>query len=675
MRFLLGPGTRRLRWIRLREALLVALRSLVLFLIACALLRPTASEEREVAGASGLRRGVVLVVDTSPSMAYRAAADSPSVFERARSRCEEVLSGLGDGDLAVVLTPAEAGGAERPLPPLDARRAVLALALGRGRFVLSSAIESARTAASRLPAASVEVVVISDFQASAVVPADAAHWRLVAARFAEHKPQPRLVLVDCGAPEPRNHYVAAIERDDLLVTRGADVAFRARIGGIKKAAEPFAVRLFVDGRLAEETSVSPVNVVPPADQSKPPAPVEARSRATATSSETGTDEIEVEFRPRFEADGRSKVRVELAADGLEADDALDRAVVVHDRVDVLVVESPPLAGEPAGSGSGRYVDLALLPPASDGARSSILDQLPFRPARAAEVKRDDVAKALTVVLADVERVGEDGAQLLEAHLRRGGGVVVFAGARADAVKYSAVLVRSGQGLLPAELVSRRSAAPQDSFQPGELLTTHPALSLFRDPRQGDLGRVEVRHYWETFVAEASAAYAGPSQPAATVLARIEGGGPWILERRFGQGRVILVTTSAEPDDSTLPRTPLFVPLLHRMVLAAASALSDAAEDEVQPGLPRPKLPPEESRLERADGEAIEGVAAALGAALVCEGDELPRAAHRVRSESELWPHALGLALLCLFVELVVVRRLARGRVLPSLGRGSDPRSA
>ncbi len=58
-------------------------------------------------------------------------------------------------------------------------------------------------------------------------------------------------------------------------------------------------------------------------------------------------------------------------------------------------------------------------------------------------------------------------------------------------------------------------------------------------------------------------------PAETVLARLAGGDPLILHKAFGRGHVILVTTAATTDWTTLPVRHLFLPLLVRIVHLAA----------------------------------------------------------------------------------------------------------
>ena len=55
--------------------------------------------------------------------------------------------------------------------------------------------------------------------------------------------------------------------------------------------------------------------------------------------------------------------------------------------------------------------------------------------------------------------------------------------------------------------------------------------------------------------------------------------PWIIERSQGAGKIILFLSSAAPAASDLPRTPLFVPLLHRMVRYLALGPSSSLASE------------------------------------------------------------------------------------------------
>ena len=70
-------------------------------------------------------------------------------------------------------------------------------------------------------------------------------------------------------------------------------------------------------------------------------------------------------------------------------------------------------------------------------------------------------------------------------------------------------------------------------------------------------------------------------PADSVLARLSGGDPLLLEKPFGQGRVILCTTAITTSWSNLPLRNLFLPLMMRVVFLASR--TQAAPSQVLAG--------------------------------------------------------------------------------------------
>ena len=72
VRFFLVRRSSRLRWIKLREALLILIRTLAIAVIVLAFLRPVQTVHVETTDEDdAVRRGVVLVIDSSVSMSYR----------------------------------------------------------------------------------------------------------------------------------------------------------------------------------------------------------------------------------------------------------------------------------------------------------------------------------------------------------------------------------------------------------------------------------------------------------------------------------------------------------------------------------------------------------------------------------------------------------------------------
>ncbi|MEC7922350.1 MAG: BatA domain-containing protein, partial [Planctomycetota bacterium] len=153
LRFFLNRQKGKLRWMRLREALLISVRTLALALIVYALLGPVSLVEKELGADSTSSRGLVLAFDTSFSMSYRPDGEGGNLLDRAKARGRRLLAELKPGDAALLLDPARPPGeAAGELFRREKNRAELEeISLGAGRFELLHAIDDAIEGASRLP--------------------------------------------------------------------------------------------------------------------------------------------------------------------------------------------------------------------------------------------------------------------------------------------------------------------------------------------------------------------------------------------------------------------------------------------------------------------------------------------------------------------------------------------
>jgi hypothetical protein len=60
-------------------------------------------------------------------------------------------------------------------------------------------------------------------------------------------------------------------------------------------------------------------------------------------------------------------------------------------------------------------------------------------------------------------------------------------------------------------------------------------------------------------------------PSSAVLGRLDTGGPWLVERNQGRGRVLALATPIDAEAGTLPVNPDFVPLAHELIFYLAGA--------------------------------------------------------------------------------------------------------
>jgi hypothetical protein len=166
-----------------------------------------------------------------------------------------------------------------------------------------------------------------------------------------------------------------------------------------------------------------------------------------------------------------------------------------------------------------------------------------------------------VVLADVPRLTEPQAAGLTRFVEDGGGLFIFLGPRADQGFYNEQLRRSGQGLLPARLDGIESVKADRAATLDVKRFLHPALDLFREEPNCTLGQAAHTRWWK-----ATAETHGQGTP----VALFANDDPWLIERTFAQGRVLLSTLPFDRSwDGHLPKTWEFPVLAHEIMFALA----------------------------------------------------------------------------------------------------------
>jgi len=111
-------------------------------------------------------------------------------------------------------------------------------------------------------------------------------------------------------------------------------------------------------------------------------------------------------------------------------------------------------------------------------------------------------------------------------------------------------------LLGVENLTLEEVHPDNYAMLGEIDFRHPLFAPFADPRYSDFTKI---HFWRYRRLAPSAI------PAARVIARFDNGDPALLEVPVGKGRVFVLTSGWQPDDSQLALSTKFVPLLYSML--------------------------------------------------------------------------------------------------------------
>jgi hypothetical protein len=536
----------RRRRMKIEQWLLLAVRIAIPIVLALCLARPVFTALRSF----GLgKTSLVVLLDDSYSM--RAAATGGSPAERARQDLTRILDELpGGSDVQVIL----AGGTPSAL--LDEPTTVTEEISGRlaevnslaGPVRVNDALQAAVAALGRSQNAAREVIVLSDFQAG--------DWQAAADGAAlpalesllQQEPVPQLTFYQMLADGSENLSLAGADLSALVLAQGQPVGVRARLRN--HGAKPWqdvVVHLEADG---------------------------ARLRSTRVSLPANGESV-VHFTHAFDSTGDHSLAVRLEGDSFVEDNAFHAVVQVRDQLNVLLVDGDP-STTPLG-GAVDFLELALAPYQS--ASASLKDLVRTTRVEARRFRAEDLRGKEVVILADVERLQGNRLAELDAFVRGGGGLIVFAGPHCDLEWYNREFHRRGEGLYPAAIagLQRAQGAPARILQQR---LTHSAVLYFNDARGGRLQDAEFQSWFEF----------SPAEGVQPVL-QLDRGVPLLLEKAVGRGRVLAFAATADAEWSNLPLQPFYVPLMQR--LAAHLATQNAGAAWSPTGVPlRLVLPPE-----------------------------------------------------------------------------------
>jgi hypothetical protein len=519
MRFLRVSLERNQRRLRLEDLLLLLLRGLLILLIALALARPVFQS----ADAVGLGRAAitgVIVLDNSASM--RATDGVQSRFARARAYAETIVDTLPESSALAVLVASDVVRGLIPEPSRDlnlVRKVLRDAPLSDRATHLLPALRQAVDTLERRGGARREIYVITDGQALG--------WQdlpEIVRWLQEHRVTLHANFIFIRDPERHNLAVTGLRLASGLTPVEQALRFEVQV---TNAGDQDAVDVPVRLR---------VNAEPPSDQA-----VMDRLPARTTRS--------VSLFARLPAEGPHTVTAEVPGDRVPGDDQRVLAVTATRRLRLLLVD-----GRLARDARDRetfYLRQALTPVEAAAAADYFIEPVVVSSADLETTRLDDYA---AVLLANVADFSQSTAAGLEQYVKRGGGLVVFPGAAVNPRFYNDELF-ARYGFLPARLGSLREAPEAESAWRWQAKDyAHPITALWNDPAAGTLASARFQK-----------AYALEPATNAAVVVRFTDGQPGIVERAWGQGRVVLWASTASTAWNDLPVRPAWVPLLYRML--------------------------------------------------------------------------------------------------------------
>src|SRR5262249_30790271 len=230
--------------------------------------------------------------------------------------------------------------------------------------------------------------------------------------------------------------------------------------------------------------------------------------------------------------GSNRATVEISGDDFALDNRYFFSIRRDDQQKVLVIETP-------GRGRSESFFLQQALAAGENAQHSLTVKTP------GTVNPSEVESYQIVVVNDAN-VGDALAESLKKFAQRGGGLILAAARHAEPDQFNKFF----SGVAPvqlAEIAQGRAYAPLS-----QLRTDHALFAPFA--KSGRLASPRIYAHRTCRVND-----------GAITVAALDDGSPIIVDGVSGKGRVVFVATSLDTSWNDVPLTPLYLPLMRRML--------------------------------------------------------------------------------------------------------------
>lgn len=248
------------------------------------------------------------------------------------------------------------------------------------------------------------------------------------------------------------------------------------------------------------------------------------------------EQVTRRFRATFATAGSHQLQANLESDVIEIDNVRYFACDIPQQFPVLLID-----GSREGD-DGYYLRTALSP----GGNS--------KPGWNPEVQRADflrqheqLDKYAAICLLDVPRLDDAEVKALENYVEQGGGLGIFLGPGIQRPFYNEQFYRDGEGLLPVLLDKPAQLfSVADPTTPDIKVGDHPLFRIFGGQRNSFLSLAAVNFYFAV-----DPKWQPSEDGEVNVLANLRNGAPYVVDKKFGEGRVMLQLSKLSPKSTDL----------------------------------------------------------------------------------------------------------------------------
>lgn len=527
----------RIRRVKIRQIILLILRTFLIILLVFAFSRPTLRGTHQLLPGSKAKTTAVIVLDDSRSMT--AADEKGEYFKQAQLAASAIFDLLDEQDEVYVypLSSARRQTAASLFPDSPKRATRNTIDELKPTWIFSRLNDAVRASAEvfhRSVHFQKEFYVISDLQESLFEPLGSRSEKEIFPLSDVHT-----FVIPVGARKINNLGIDSVWIPNAIVQRGKPISVRTKVTNYgDKDAKDQIISLFVGGTRISQQGI------------------DIRSASSQ----------EIEFTTAPQSSGWLDGFVELEEDELPFDNKRFFTLRIPERIRILLV------GAPAET---RYIKLALLTRQNAGSAIEIVE------ASSAGLNQALLREKDVIVFCGVDRIPFAIQEPLREFLENGRGLLLFPGSQIDPEIFNASLAKPLSlpymqriESIPVVQLSERFAS---SVEFERIEWRHPVFEgMFEKSEATKSGKkneqpqtIEAPHI-KTFVRFQQSSGSFP-------IISLSTGAPFLFEQKIGFGRALIFGTSATPDWSDFPMKGLFVPLVHQAItyLAGRSLNGDA----------------------------------------------------------------------------------------------------
>ena len=523
-----------MRSVKIKEYLLLVIRSLIILLVVVAFARPAIRGGFASKVGAHAKTSAVILLDNSYSMRYE--TKEGSLFDLAKEKAKKTISQLKEGDEANLILFASEPDLTSEKPTYDFKNLLNKLDESVPSYQVTDIGQALKKAFEILKSSknlNQEIYLISDM--------DKSGWSYGSWGYfgdgSFSSPQNRkakLYLLDVRPEEKQNLCIEKIEFANQLIEKGRPFRIMARVvNSTSQPVENLLVGLYLDGKRVSQTDID----------------IERGGKAT------------VEFVQTVETAGIHAGFFEITDDDLMIDNHRYFAFKIPEKIEVLLVGERPR--------DTYHLKLALNPQPESDIHMTVSE------ADGNSLAGIDLNKYKVIIFSNVSKLNDVELTNLERFVKGGGGVWFILGNNIDPGFYAQQIVKKFFDIdLKLPLTSTRNVGGFFSLE--KIDWDHPIFQVYQNvvhsegsPQVEEKGFPQIKF---------SSLFELSQGRDIKVIARFNLGKPAFIEKNVGSGKVLLFAGSLEEEESDLVIHPFFVPFVNRTVEYLASDLSRLSED-------------------------------------------------------------------------------------------------